>query len=209
MRSYTKLLFAALIAALIMSMAAGTASASRSLSLNNGGVRTFSYSDRYTFTNEEGGFRVVCRVLRTITYTSDAAPKTAGVVIANTPAATGIDVRECTGGTVRVLQERAWKIRFDGFTGTLPAIRTIRLTIEPNGGGFLVEAFFGIARCLYGGNVSGIATVNAASEVTEIRAEERPNAATVNLGGVECPAGVLRGNLRPLTGTPAIRLRLI
>lgn len=123
-----------------------------------------------------------------------------------------VETRNCSGGTVITLNRVLWHVTYQSFSGVLPNITAITLQIVPRAlgaGGFLLSVFFGVARCLYGEPVNGIATVNAAGEITQIRAEEAPNRFSINLGGIECPNGILRGTLVPLAGTPTIRVRLI
>lgn len=206
MRSSSKVLFAALLAVLVMSAAGSVASANRSLSLNNGGVRVFSYSGRYTFTDPEGAFRVVCEGLAVITASRDAIPKVPGTELGRSE----LTLRSCSGGTVRVLEPRGFTARYTSFSGTLPRIATITIEVESGArGGFLLEVFFGIARCLYGGRIRGIGTFNAAGELINNAVESAPIRASVNLGGVECPEGMLRGSGVPLAGAPALRIRLV
>lgn len=202
------MLFTSLLVALFMSMASAAASALRSLSLNNGGTRVFSYSANYTFDEPGGGFRVTCDVLRVILFNRDAIPKIARTLIATAE----VRVSNCRGGTVRILEPRGWGVLYIGIMGTLPNITGILLQIDPEHervrSGFLLEVFFGVARCLYGNPVGGEAVVTA-GEIRSIRAEEAPNRVTTNLGGASCPEGILRGTLVPDNGSPAIRIRLI
>jgi len=123
MMSSIKLALAALIAAIAMSIAAGTASANRSLGITNGPI--FTYSGNYTFTDEFGSFRIVCDVLRVMTL-HRAPAKTRGALSGFADVIT----RNCTGAIVRVVGER-WHLQYESFSGTLPEIRTVTQRIVP------------------------------------------------------------------------------
>lgn len=183
-----KLVMAALAAMLLLALGAGTAAASRSLTQTPTENQNAT-SAALTFTDEGSTFRIVCPVTLELSGLVRSIPKTAGTTIART----NVRVGRCSGGTVRVLAEaQPWTISYVSFTGTLPRIESVRLEIR--NAGFLVEAFFGIARCLYGGNAQG--TTVGGTRVTSIRADEaRTLPLVTRLGEAICPRnGVFRGS---------------
>ncbi len=200
---YSKLLLTGLVAAFILALGAGVSSASRGLeaSVASGELGRIAADSRsLTFTDEESTVSIICELRTTITLhrtVAKAAGSLAGFVTAATPA-------NCRGGRVRILN-LPWHITFVSFSGTLPAITSVRLQL--NGASFLIEAFFGIAECLYRGNPQG--TTVGGTTVTSITADERIRTPLFDerLSSVACPRnGIFRGSL---TVTPNVRLRLI
>jgi hypothetical protein len=203
MRNKSKLLVTAFAVVLALTMGASAASANRSISLSE--TRATATSAALTFTEEGGGFNIICEVTLTVTLNRSIG-KTRGNVVGGV---TGVTVRNCRGGTVRVLAPEAarpWPIKYESFAGTLPNITSVRLTLERVG--FLVEAFFGIARCLFGGNAQG---TTGGNPITELRADERIAIPLVtNLGGAECPRnGIFRGTFRVTAPAAGIRMTLL
>lgn len=187
------------IGAAVVYAAALTASAQASRSIEVSVAISIWRSNALTFTDEESTFRIVCEVTQAVTITRTIA-KTAGTRFA----AANVEARNCRGGTVRILTEaQPWTLSYVSFSGILPLINSTR--IEMRNSGFLVEAFFGIARCLYGGNWQ-MTTVG--NPVTEIRADEsRALPLVTRLGEAICPrSGIYRGAFR---SGPTITLRLL
>ena len=196
-----KLLFAALIAMFALSLGAGTAAALRSIEVV-GGARTIEARSRaLTFTEEEGRFRVICEVTLEVRLNARIA-KTAGEVVGTA----NVEARNCSGGTVTVLRGRQpWSVTYVSFAGTLPNVTSVRLEIR--GAEFLIEAFFGIARCLYSGSAQGT-TGGGTNRITEIRAEERRSLplSSEALSGATCPRqGIFRGTFT----NAAVEIRLV
>ena len=187
MRNSIRLLLAALTAALAITLGAGGASALRSISLNPAGNNVEARSTALTFTEGGGGFSLICEVTLTINLNS-AISKTAGSIVGNVIAAV---FRNCRGGTFIVLAPEArnpWPIKFQNFTGTLPNITEVTLTIENTG--FLVEAFFRTARCLYGGTIEGRTRNNPVNEIKAEEGRSVPLITDLN-GGVACSRTLL------------------
>jgi hypothetical protein len=205
MHKASKGLLAAFAVVLLLSLGAGTAAASRGLeaSVATGELgRIRADSRALTFTDTEGAASIICEVLRTIRLNrtiSKVRDSAAGSV-------TGVEIRNCRGGSVRVLG-LPWSITYQSFTGTLPSeVRSVRLRII--NAQFLISAFFGIAECLYAGNAEGTSG-GALNTVSEIRADETvtQNLFSETLSSATCPArGLFRGTL---VVSPAVRLRLI
>lgn len=178
------------LSVLVLALVAGQASANGRISLSPTGVEARGAA--ITFTDEGGAARVICQLSMTLSLARSIV-KTASGSVGNVTAA---DARSCSGGTIRLLApevRRPWPIKYVSFTGTLPRITSVRFELERVA--LLVEAFFGIARCLYSGSVQG---TTVGSPVTELRLDEtRSVALLTNLGGVECPrTGSMRGTLR-------------
>lgn len=175
----------ALIAAMALSLAAHSASASTRIrfTATEGSLsRVRADTARLTFSDESGTFRIVCEIELTLTLHSSMAKVRATLAGSVTAAA----VRSCTGARVRVLTAGLpWHINYQSFTGTLPSISTV--TFQVVGVSFLSEAFFGIARCLYGGNVRLTSTGNP---ITALRwGTELFPLFEEALSGFSCPAG--------------------
>lgn len=199
MRNSMKLLMAALAALLLLSLAAGTAAALRSISVSPSGANE-ARSTALTFTESGGGFQIVCEVTLTMTLNASIA-KRSGSSVGSTLARAA----NCRGGNVVVLTaNQPWPITYVSFTGTLPNITSVRLEIRR--AEFLVEAFFGIARCLFSGSAQGTTSGNP---VTSINADETVALplASEALSGASCPAsGIFRGSFRVAR---SVSLRLI
>jgi len=198
-----KFLLGAFAALMVLAIGAGSAAANRSLraSVASGELgRITTVSRALTFTDEEASFSIVCEVTRVLSLHASVA-KVAGTLAG---LVREVRIANCRGGTVTVLTENLpWHVTYVSFTGTLPSIATV--TLELRNVGFLVSAFFGFGRCLYGGSARGI--TGGGTTVTSLTAEERRALPLVtNLGGFECPAGgIFRGSF---TVTPNVRLAL-
>jgi hypothetical protein len=197
-----KIILAALAALLVLALGGGTAAALRSISVV-GGARTVTATSRaLTFTEEEGNFRVICEVILEVRLNAAA-----GKAVGSSVGSANVRTRNCSGGSVVVLpRNQPWAITFVSFTGTLPNITSVRLEIRR--AEFLLEAFFGIARCLYSGNAQGT-TGGGTNRITEIRADERRllPLASEALSGVTCPRnGIFRGTF---TVSPTVEIRLV
>lgn len=127
MRTMKKLMLAALAAGVLLSLIASTATALRSLSINE---RSIHVHFRALVFAEEGGLGITCRVTIRKVFNSNVIAKSASE-IGNV---VEVAVRECrdslgVGVTVTPLIEaRApWVLLFGGFTGTLPEILSVTL----------------------------------------------------------------------------------
>jgi len=161
MRSRSKLLFAALVATLALSIGAGAASASRSIQASP--TSTTATFRELVFSGTEGGISITCRVAMTFRLherTAKVSGTLAGFV-------TEVDIRECRGGQFIVRRETLpWHVQLVSFTGTLPRITSLRLRIVRF---TLLIELFGV-RCRYQGSPE--VTTNG-PEVTTMRADER------------------------------------
>jgi hypothetical protein len=198
----TKGLLVALAAMLVLALGASSAWASRGVELSVatgelGSVRADSRA--LTFTDTGGTAEIICEVNRTLRLERTIA-KSVGARVGQV---TRVDIRNCRGGSVRVLN-LPWTVSYVSFAGTLPNITSVRL--ELRGAAFLISAFFGIAECLYRGNAQGTTVGNP---VSEIRADESIVTPLFDesLSSVSCPReGIFRGVLRT---SPQVRMRLI
>ena len=194
MHTRSKLLVAALIAMLALSIGAGIASANRSIQTNPGGVTRITFRE-LRFSGSEGGVVITCRVVLTANLNARIA-KARGSAAGSI---TAVEVRECRGGAAIVRAETLpWAVQFDSFGGTLPRITSVRLRLIR--ATFLLEVF-GV-RCRYQGNAEGITN---GPEVTTLRADER--IAIPGGGEFLCPPSGTFGG----TGTvaPTQRLTLV
>lgn len=155
MHTRTRLLLAALVAALAFAFAATTASALRSLSVV--GSTTVVGNGHILFIQTGGGTTVECdaTVTRTI---SRSIPKRLGVLLgAITRIVTDPPDPDCRSSlgrlrTIIILElENAAKYRlfFEGIVGTLPRITEIKASVEGLRIGFEIELFGASLRCLY------------------------------------------------------------
>ncbi|MGB2709981.1 MAG: hypothetical protein WBC33_00570 [Conexibacter sp.] len=195
----------ALAALFVIAAVAGAASANRAIELiplERTLERVREDVRALTFTETEGAASVICEVLRTVSLhrtISKVTGSLAGTV-------REVRVQNCTGGTVRVLVETLpWHLRFISFTGRLPfpdTIRFRRLAIAA-----LVEAFFGLVRCLYRGDYEAIARIEVDRYIGK-RFDERVSIPlAVALGGSTCPRSIIaRGET---VNVPPIHIRLL
>src|SRR5829696_2197809 len=110
-----------------------------------------------TFTGAETP--IICEFAMATTL-HGAMSKVAGTLVGS---AFGLTISRCEGGggIFRVLA-LPWHISYQSFVGTLPSITALGLRI--NGVSLLLEAFAGIVRCLYRGNIDGTTVGNPISE---------------------------------------------
>jgi hypothetical protein len=207
---YTKLVLAAFAATLLMSLAVTNASANR-LSASGHNFRTVWRT--LEFAGAGGGFGATrCPVTLEGSFHSNTIKKVEKALIGHiSRASVG---SPCTGGSATITQSSLpWKIDYNGFTGTLPAIRTI-----------LVGAAFRIAKTV-------IFTFTCDSTTTEANPSEgetiiqgggnilntQPDPNTsIPTTGASCPEsqGIFSapagdGNTTVLGATTRIRLTLI
>jgi len=185
-----KLVLAMLVALVLLGAISGSAPASRWIAPNGGGRFVTASSFAITFTDEEATFSIVCEIEMLVSLHS-VFVKTSGSLIGNVQE---VRIRNCRGGTVTFLAlSLPMHVTYVSFSGTLPNITSVRMQF--NRYGFLVSAFFGLGRCLYGGNFQ-VTTFGAGARISTLRADERRVLPLVtNLGGFECPSGgVFRGS---------------
>jgi len=179
MHKRSKLIFAGLAAAMLLSLGVSSASA-RNLSVNE-------QSSNIVWTPLEfvaGGRTVSCNVTLETRFHYRTIVKSSGALIGFVNRAT---VNTCTGGSATVLSATLpWHITYGGFSGTLPNITAIRLNLI--GTSFLVqpnESIACLARSTAANPARGIANV-AGGVITGLRADET---ATIPLEGFICAFG--------------------
>lgn len=179
MHARSKLALAGLAAALLMSLAVGSAGANR-LSLSSNTFRAVYTPLRFF---GEGGIEaeVRCPVTLEGSFHSTTIVKTPGVLVgAVTKASVGAK-STCTGGAATILAATLpWHVTYLGFTGILPRIGGVILGLARTA--FLVEIGLGTS-CLY---------------------EEQGTARADGTANVES-----NGAITGLTADNAIRLRLV
>jgi len=209
MRNTIKLGLTALMAAMLLASALSTASA-RNLSISNQNFRV-SWS-RLEFNG--GILSVRCQVTLEGSFHSTTIPKVRELLIGSI---TRITIKEesCEGaGRASVARPPPWHVTYEGFTGRLPNIESIRLLLQRFQ--FNIIAFG--ATCRYGtatDNVTGRAALNAAGEVTNLQPLAGRNIANLLNGPEICPpsgelnAAATDGNVTLLGTTTRIRITLI
>jgi hypothetical protein len=228
---------AALVMAFLLTSLTGTATALRSIQIE-GAAGEIPVSGLLKF-SQEGGLElasITCKVtlLRTI---STIIPKRTGVLIGRvtgvaidrgTPEAT-----HCTLRSIRTLEEvsvlpgphrelgagvllystvgpnELWKLIYDSFQGSLPAIEGINFHVVSSQ--FLLAFTDAIARrfrCLYQGDVYGLIRVEAGGGIRtgEVVLSRTRLGATTLAGSTECTRGTLSGTF---TVGQNLRIRLL
>lgn len=217
MRKSSRLLLAALTAALMLAFATSSATAARSIEIRGGRSTSFAFNE-LAFT--AGGLAITCAVTLLATI-STLIPKTPeGVLIGRLTGIRLVHPNRCrapfflsadafplgcseeAGGlcTVNTADER-WKLRYHSFTGTLPSVTGFNISIERTQ--FLVSTPVG--RCLYEGRAFGrinivagaVTTAQADTAATRLRLITR-------LSG-ECPEP---GSFAGRSGNSSLRLTI-
>jgi hypothetical protein len=211
MRTSAKLGLTALAATLLLSTAISTASA-RNLSVSNANWRAIW--SRFEIQTSVGTVR--CRVTLEGFFHSRTIAKTAGLLIgAVTRAEAHRD--SCTGGRI-AFETAPSHLTYEGYTGTLPNITSIRLLLARINIAIAVSAFGIPTTCHYGNEVDNItlsAALDASREITELTQVAGRNTATLTEGGFGCSgSGTLvswagDGLVRLLGSTTRIRVTLI
>ncbi len=120
MRKHSKLLFAAVAATMLLSLAVGSASA-RNLRISNQNTRIVWSALRFI----AGGRTVTCHVTLEGSFVEATASKVVGSLLGRVTRAA---VNTCTGGSATVLTATLpWHIVYRGFTGTLPRITLVQV----------------------------------------------------------------------------------
>ena len=154
MRTYSKLILAALAATAILAMAVGGASA-RSFSTNEKNFEliwnnALTGKTKLSFIAAGVGARIECNVTLLGGFTNNTITKT---TTANQGTVRHGELEACTGGTATIRGETfPWGVRYRSFTGTLPRIRSITTG--------LINATFLVTP-------NGLPTCEAATEVNE------------------------------------------
>jgi hypothetical protein len=190
----TKLVFAALAAALLLSFAAGTASALRSLSVSSTTITLLSRA--LTFTSRNLGVNVVCEVGMTIRLERNPIAKRVGQIGMAT-----VRILRCAENTATVLGG-TFPVNFLGFLGTLPNITG--LVFQLLRAEFSIEAG-GLATCLIRANVAELQVVSRGVLGALSGSPYRLEGTVVRrIAGLLCPTPEetqMKGVFEP-TGTP-------
>lgn len=190
MRSVRSLLLT--VAIVVAALVPSTALASRGIMFSH---TVISVSGRVTINGN-----VICDNSFTISLTSNPLLKTTGT---NQGTVAG-NIERCTGGGATgpgtVLAGST--IRYESFSGTLPAITSIGISSQ--NWGFQMTTIVG--NCLYGGNLSGLVAQAPSLRVTTLNFN---SSTTLNRasGSALCPTTVtLRGALSIIGTPPTITL---
>lgn len=222
MRISIRLMMAALVAALALSIAASSAMALRSISID--GPTTLTLTGRVTFTG--GSIRIRCDTTFVKTI-SRVIPKTEGILIGQVTDVRIARPELCTaeGATFRgatilpATEPELWRIFFKSFLGTLPDITGLLFELH-NTKVRLDVAIIGIsASCLFinrrAGTIAVLAAVNAGVIGRLKTLDERAEAVETELirsegpGGGGCPrTGRFNAAVEPVAGQNT-RIRLI
>jgi len=218
MRTHTRVLLAALTAALVLGSA--VSANARRIELSNQSFRVvWTGANNLTFSG--GGAQVICEVTLEGSFHSRTLSKVCGQLVGYVTRAivkhpcptnegwalNGTEVLE----GVRVANTLPWHIQYQSFGGVLPRIRSVTVTLV--GAAFLVEVL-GL-HCLYRSTQTnpqkGIVNVNETNgQVETLTSEPNPN---VKLNsGAFCPAeGGLSGtgSVTVQNSTTRITIRLV
>lgn len=191
MLTRTKLVIAALGAAVLMASAVGTATANR-ISVSNRNIR--AVWRELTFFNEDGSVTIACPVTLEGTFHSSTIVKVRHTLVGYITRAIAGPLASCrdnVGGVrARVLTETLpWHIWYESFGGTLPNNFTLNLTLL--GTTFELFILLLLTRCVYRADVPGIVRRTATN--TRLEPDET-FPVPLREGGGACPAnGFFRG----------------
>ncbi|HYV17044.1 MAG TPA: hypothetical protein VE972_13610 [Conexibacter sp.] len=170
----TKLVFAALVAVLALSFGAGTAAALRSLSLS--GETTLTLTSR-ALTFKSAFVEVICEVTMVKTL-SRTIPKISGI-LAGAVTDVRIAIPRCRVrglgaeavnniSVLRVGVAENWRLFYKSILGTLPRITGAIVNIANSHTLIDVTVFGGNVRCLYDGEIEGLASLDATGKVVSL-----------------------------------------
>ena len=184
MRHLRKLILATIAATLFMILMITAASANR-LRLSSKNIRIVW--TEMILTNGAGGEGLItCPVTLEGSIHSATVSKVIGSLVGHINRAT-IAEASCRGGRATISQASLpWHTTFEGFTGTLPRIASMILSLQ--GVNFVIEVF-GVV-CGYGRpeeNSRGIANVEAGGTITSLNSDTSIAIAKLT-GGILCPS---------------------
>ncbi|HZV73420.1 MAG TPA: hypothetical protein VFF79_06870 [Conexibacter sp.] len=204
------------LAILTMLVAVQSASANH-LSISQETLRVvWPEESKINFSNTAGGIEISCALTLEGSFHSKTIVKTSGSLMGYVTRAIFGPVSNCLKTNVTnittLTASLPWHIRYDSFTGTLPAIGGLRLQVA--GFAFLLTAFG--ASCLYRSTAAnpffGVASRESGGVITGLQAEEGTSMPLFS-GGILCPASVTFSGtatrVTKLGETAAIRLTLI
>lgn len=205
MRQRTRDACTALMAALGLALAVGSASANR-LSYSNTAFRIIWTS--LTFSEAGGGFPISCPVTLEGSFSSATMNKTREAQVGSITRAS-VNNAGCTEGQATILSESLpWQVRFQSFTGRLPGITGVRHTLI--GAAFQIEPGLGIV-CLARSSerfpAAGEATREAGGNITSLTPD---STLAIPVTGTACPeAGIFSGSGEVFVqGSTSTRVRL-
>jgi hypothetical protein len=210
MHTRIKLVFAAALAALVLSLATGSASAGR-LSFTNSRIRA-TWSELQIL-REGSGILQKCAVTLEGSFHSSTIRKVVRALIGYISRGTTTERCNDNRSSMTILQEQLpWHVTYEGFTGMLPTIRTVKLLFRQVAIQFNhFEAFTCLYKTMGADNLAAELLVGAAGQITTIRWDttrrltlregDIPCAATLELGG--------DGNFYLLGNTTRVSVTLI
>jgi len=158
-----RIVLAAIVAAGVLGVVAGTASGYVATSISPGGsIRAVSLT---SLNFETEAITVRCPVTLEGTMESAELPIEGSEIGAVTRAGIG----SCTNGTLRSVLGLNWYLIDNSFLGTLPSVTGYLLTIEEAALNYSVTVLGIPVECLYVGNVEMLLAVNARQESELIR----------------------------------------
>lgn len=208
MRQRTRAACTALVAALGLALAVGSASANR-LSYSSQLFRIIWTS--LTFSEAGGNFPISCPVTLEGSFHSTTFSKVRELLVGFITRAS-VNNAGCTEGQATILSESLpWHVRYQSFTGTLPAITGVRHYLI--GAAFQIEPGLGI-RCLARSSeafpAAGDATREAGGNITSLSPD---STLAIPVTGTACPeAGIFSGSGEVFvqgSNTTRVRLTLI
>jgi len=189
MRNRVGIALAALGATLALAVAVGSASANR-LSYSETRFRIIWTS--LTFSGSSGGFVITCPVTLEGSFHSATLAKVRDASVAQITRA-AVNNLGCTEGQATILSESLpWDVTYQGFTGTLPSIVTVRHNLI--GAAFQIEAGLGIvclARSSRATPAAGEANREAGGNITSLTPD---GSLAIPVTGTACPSsGIFSG----------------
>jgi len=183
-------MLATLIATLLMGLVTITASANR-LSVSNRNARVVYRS--LEFTEAESSFGTVrCPVTLEGSFHSGTIRKATNALIGHITRASVGAASACTGGSVTVLAETLpWHILYEGFTGTLPIIQSVRYSdvgVAVRLHIRILFEFFCLLRSEAGQPMNGEVNVEASGNTTNLTPEPNASIPLTSAGGSGCPS---------------------
>jgi hypothetical protein len=209
-----RIILTALSAALALSLAAGTASALRSLSLSPAGPgTTLTLNGPISFEGNGLG-EIICNVTMAKTVSS-SIPKVENTLIGRVTDVRIAEPRTCrvSGGITAILRivilgtaaENLWRLFYKAILGTLPSITGAQIKLEATQVLLEFSAFLiGLVRCLYEGAIEALARVRngVIERLTTIEGANRTRLHPAELNSGNCPGeGKFKASLTPLQQT--------
>jgi hypothetical protein len=210
MRAHTRLLLASATAIVVLAAMASHAFANR-LEWSERSFRIVWTNFEWAF---EGGGGILCPVTMEGTWHARTFVKRAELLIGHVTAAAAAAMANCMGGSMTPDVTTPWNVRYDGFTGRLPAITGLKVRIVS----MRFSLFDGIITCILTTEATkpfkGTFNVNAAGEALTFTPDPTGTIELVAGSSMLCffvtanPAANA-GNVTLLGVTTKLRVRLI